>query len=115
MSTTFISSIALLALDLALAVKGLFLTRRRQMLACRKCGYELTGNTSGRCPECNTATTRPARSRRVRRNPAPPPLRSSDPQPLKPSPQFNAYSAPHPNAISAAARATRYASDSAPT
>ncbi len=23
---------------------------------CRKCGYNLTGNVSGRCPECGTAT-----------------------------------------------------------
>jgi len=23
--------------------------------ACRFCGYDLTGNTSGRCPECGTA------------------------------------------------------------
>jgi hypothetical protein len=22
---------------------------------CRKCGYNLTGNTSGRCPECGTS------------------------------------------------------------
>ena len=22
---------------------------------CRSCGYDLTGNTSGRCPECGTA------------------------------------------------------------
>jgi hypothetical protein len=22
---------------------------------CRKCGYDLTGNVSGRCPECGTA------------------------------------------------------------
>jgi hypothetical protein len=24
---------------------------------CRSCGYDLRGNTSGRCPECGTATT----------------------------------------------------------
>ena len=23
---------------------------------CKKCGYDLTGNTSGRCPECGTGT-----------------------------------------------------------
>lgn len=28
---------------------------------CGKCGYDLTGNVSGRCPECGTAaTTRPS-------------------------------------------------------
>lgn len=29
--------------------------RRLAGLACRKCGYTLTGNVSGRCPECGTA------------------------------------------------------------
>ncbi|MBN1342282.1 MAG: hypothetical protein JXQ73_06360 [Phycisphaerae bacterium] len=24
---------------------------------CRKCGYDLTGNTSGRCPECGQPAT----------------------------------------------------------
>jgi hypothetical protein len=28
--------------------------RRRRMGRCRKCGYDLTGNVSGRCPECGT-------------------------------------------------------------
>lgn len=28
------------------------LRRRPQFPACRYCGYNLTGNTSGRCPEC---------------------------------------------------------------
>ncbi len=23
---------------------------------CQKCGYDLTGNTSGRCPECGNVT-----------------------------------------------------------
>jgi len=33
---------------------------------CQKCGYNLTGNVSGRCPECATPTdTSPERERRV--------------------------------------------------
>ncbi len=28
---------------------------RLQPGKCRKCAYDLTGNTSGRCPECGTA------------------------------------------------------------
>lgn len=31
-------------------------SRRRGPNDCRKCGYNLTGNTSGRCPECGTPT-----------------------------------------------------------
>ncbi len=27
---------------------------------CQKCGYNLTGNVSGRCPECGTAVARQA-------------------------------------------------------
>jgi len=30
--------------------------KRRKLGLCLKCGYDLTGNTSGKCPECNTAT-----------------------------------------------------------
>ena len=30
--------------------------RRRRKGLCIKCGYNLTGNTSGICPECGTAT-----------------------------------------------------------
>jgi hypothetical protein len=29
--------------------------RRRLRGCCRRCGYDLTGNVSGRCPECGTA------------------------------------------------------------
>lgn len=35
--------------------------RRRQRGECLPCGYSLTGNVSGRCPECG-ATTEPARA-----------------------------------------------------
>ena len=31
------------------------LARRTRLGACRKCGYDLTGNVSGVCPECGTA------------------------------------------------------------
>ena len=33
---------------------GRFLLRHRSPGICRKCGYNLTGNTSGVCPECGT-------------------------------------------------------------
>lgn len=34
-----------------------WLDRRRPSLGhCQKCGYDLTGNVSGRCPECGTPT-----------------------------------------------------------
>ncbi len=33
------------------------LVARRHGPHCRECGYNLTGNVSGRCPECGTATT----------------------------------------------------------
>lgn len=32
--------------------------RRQRKGLCLKCGYDLTGNTSGRCPECGEAVTR---------------------------------------------------------
>jgi len=35
--------------------------RRKRAGHCEKCGYDLTGNTTGRCPECGTAAT-PARA-----------------------------------------------------
>jgi hypothetical protein len=44
---------ALLAL---LAITRLIRRRRRTPLCCSKCGYNLTGNISGRCPECGCAT-----------------------------------------------------------
>jgi hypothetical protein len=37
--------------------------QRRRMIDCKYCGYDLTGNTSGTCPECGTPipqTPRPA-------------------------------------------------------
>lgn len=34
--------------------------RRRRRGQCTKCGYNLTGNTSGVCPECGTAVHTPA-------------------------------------------------------
>jgi uncharacterized paraquat-inducible protein A len=32
--------------------------RRRAMGCCIKCGYSLTGNSSGVCPECGTSTAK---------------------------------------------------------
>lgn len=44
-----------------LAVLALVLSCRRRVdaprNACRGCGYDLTGNVSGRCPECGAAAT----------------------------------------------------------
>lgn len=36
------------------------LTRPRRPGGCRKCGYDLTGNVSGVCPECGTLIHSPA-------------------------------------------------------
>ena len=47
-----------LAMDAGLAMPGVvvavLIARRRPYPRghCRRCGYDLTGNTSGRCPEC---------------------------------------------------------------
>jgi hypothetical protein len=50
----------LLAL-IALPTAGLWYIDRRRCPPgfCRHCGYNLTGNVSGRCPECGTPTTVP--------------------------------------------------------
>jgi hypothetical protein len=37
------------------------LVRRRKRFGCKKCGYLLTGNTSGTCPECGTVIPQPSR------------------------------------------------------
>jgi hypothetical protein len=37
-----------------------FIFRRRQPGLCRRCGYNLTGNTSGVCPECGTPVPKEA-------------------------------------------------------
>jgi hypothetical protein len=44
------------ALTLVWGIAALTWYRRRHILPghCRKCGYNLTGNTSGRCPECGS-------------------------------------------------------------
>ena len=43
---------------LLLAMLAWLLTRKTPLPGhCRKCGYDLTGNISGRCPECATAVT----------------------------------------------------------
>ena len=36
-----------------------FLPRRHRPGHCSKCDYDLTGNVSGRCPECGTKVERP--------------------------------------------------------
>jgi len=53
------------------AVADLFLDRVRQFAnpqECRACGYDLTGNTSGICPECGTSVPLHLRGRTVLTN-----------------------------------------------
>jgi len=53
---------ALLVLFAAIGVPTAILSWRDRRLPpghCRKCGYNLTGNVSGRCPECGTPATDP--------------------------------------------------------
>ena len=40
-----------------LLARPMIRARRRRPGSCVTCGYDLTGNTSGRCPECGTAAT----------------------------------------------------------
>ncbi len=42
------------------AVREAVRRRRDRHGRCRSCGYDLTGNVSGRCPECGLAQERPA-------------------------------------------------------
>ena len=46
---------ALVALLIPSAVLWLLVPRPIPPGHCQKCGYDLTGNVSGRCPECGTA------------------------------------------------------------
>lgn len=59
-----IVQVPLATLSTALAACSLWLwwpyLRRKSPQECTTCGYDLTGNVSGRCPECGSpATTRP--------------------------------------------------------
>ncbi len=48
----------------------LLLRRRRPLEGhCDHCGYNLTGNTSGRCPECGRPSTEPATNARHEKSP----------------------------------------------
>lgn len=47
-----VAALAAALLPLASAVRLLSLRRKRQSGLCRSCEYDLTGNTSGTCPEC---------------------------------------------------------------
>jgi hypothetical protein len=42
------------ALSLVLTTIRIHFTRQRPIGLCRRCGYSLTGNLSGVCPECGT-------------------------------------------------------------
>ena len=44
----------LVAMAVSLGAKSM-LARRRPTNLCAECGYNLTGNVSGRCPECGTS------------------------------------------------------------
>jgi hypothetical protein len=46
------ASLGLIALGLGVLQLGLFSRRRGSEPRCRRCGYDATGNVSGRCPEC---------------------------------------------------------------
>ncbi len=47
--------VSVLWLLLAIVAYGMHRRRRREAAACRSCGYDLTGNVSGTCPECGAA------------------------------------------------------------
>ena len=44
---------------ICVCVAGLVRRKRRRRGCCIKCGYDLTGNTSGVCPECGVEITKP--------------------------------------------------------
>lgn len=52
-----------LAVGLAYAVARWLHRRRCPPGHCQKCGYNLTGNVSGRCPECGTLIAATAEDR----------------------------------------------------
>jgi hypothetical protein len=53
--------VALAAYPMVAFIRGpLRRWRRRDPGLCRRCGYNLTANTSGRCPECGTPATTPS-------------------------------------------------------
>ena len=55
MSTWLLITIAgLTLLGLVMLASAAFARRRGDTRFCRKCGYDLTGNTSGRCSECGS-------------------------------------------------------------
>ncbi|MGD8450305.1 MAG: hypothetical protein PVJ57_00675 [Phycisphaerae bacterium] len=63
-----------LAMGAATGLLAFCARRRHPTGRCRACGYDLTGNVSGRCPECgavrrSTARRNPARRHTVRHNP----------------------------------------------
>ena len=69
--TIFVNGFLLVPLFAILPAIWLFMWRKRRKLspnACHSCGYDLTANTSGTCPECGTIIiTDPA-------EPTPPPV-----------------------------------------
>lgn len=47
----------LLAILIPTIIAHLLVGRRPRQGFCKECGYDLTGNRSGRCPECGTQTS----------------------------------------------------------
>jgi hypothetical protein len=50
----YIPPLIFLVIGLVLTAAGKYLPPRFPVGSCRHCGYNLTGNTSGICPECGT-------------------------------------------------------------
>lgn len=50
----FVSACTFIIAPFVGAAKHWWRTTRHRRGHCRKCGYNLTGNVSGRCPECGT-------------------------------------------------------------
>lgn len=55
----YVPSLVFLAIAISLAAAAKYLPSRFPVGSCRQCGYNLTGNASGICPECRTPIAKP--------------------------------------------------------